>query len=73
MASLDNRLSDLYEREDQRLLDIPHGEYVRSWWEGADLESRRRLVDALVELRIGPGVVGSKRFDPKRVEITWKV
>lgn len=73
IVDLDNRLAVLYEREDRQLLDIPHGEYVRSWWEAVALESRRRLIDVLVELRVGPGAVGSKRFDPARVRITWKV
>jgi DNA invertase Pin-like site-specific DNA recombinase len=43
-------------------------------WEALDYGSRRSiLADLVSEVRVGPGVRGLNRFDPRRVSIVWKV
>ena len=43
-------------------------------WEGLDYGSRRSiLVDLVSEVRVGAGVRGLNKFDPRRVSIVWKV
>ena len=33
---------------------------------------RRRVIDALLDVRLKPGKRGSKTFDPDSVILTWK-
>ena len=44
-------------------------------WEAFDTASlmiRRRVIDALLDVRLKPGKRGSKTFDPDSVILTWK-
>ncbi len=54
---------------------LPSGEAaLRAWWDGADIEARAEVVRLVIEsITIGPGVRGLNRFDPRRVEIRWRV
>ena len=38
----------------------------------ASLMIRRRVIDALLDVRLKPGKRGSKTFDPDSVILTWK-
>lgn len=73
IEGVDTRLATLRQRDDTALLQIPHGEYVRDWWREADLGSRRRAIETLMAIAIGPGTPGAKRFEPRRVSVTWTV
>lgn len=44
----------------------------RAWWESASLESRRSLVDALLEVKFKQGRRGG-RFRPEDIELAWRV
>ena len=47
---------------------------LASWWESADPESRRRLIELVVEkVGIGPAVPGRDKFDPDRARLVWRV
>jgi DNA invertase Pin-like site-specific DNA recombinase len=55
------------------LRDIERAETIRSAWASGDLDWRRQFVAAVAEgVVIGPGVPGATRFDPERVEVTWR-
>lgn len=45
---------------------------LESWWESAAVHDRHALTAAIIdEIRVGPAVRG-KRFDPDRLDITWR-
>ena len=73
IEGVDTRLATLRQRDDTALLQIPHGEYVRDWWREAGLDSQRRAIETLMTIAIGPGTPGAKRFEPRRVSVTWTV
>ena len=62
---------------------VPAGQTIREAWEAASLDWRRELVGLLVErVTLHPGRTGACRwsyggqtwqFDPRKVEITWRV
>jgi site-specific DNA recombinase len=62
---------------------VPAGQTIREAWEAATLDWRRELVGLLVErVTLQPGRTGACRwsyggrtwqFDPRKVEITWRV
>ncbi|MDQ3573858.1 MAG: recombinase family protein [Actinomycetota bacterium] len=46
---------------------------LRSAWEGLNLDRRRAVVAAVVDLVVvGPAVRGRNRFDPERVDVVWR-
>lgn len=56
----------------EALAGIPEG--VAAWWEAADLQARRVVVEALVD-RVVVAPIGSRsggRFDPDRVTVEWR-
>lgn len=54
--------------------ELPSGaEALESWWDRADLVSRRELVGAVIErVVVGPAIVGRNTFDPSRVDLVWR-
>ncbi len=56
------------------LVDIPSGgQATRTAWADNDLEWRRALLGTVIErVVLNPAVKGRNRFDPDRVEITWR-
>ncbi len=56
------------------LVDIPSGgEATRTAWADNDLEWRRALLGTVIErVVLNSAVKGRNRFDPDRVEITWR-
>lgn len=54
------------------LAEIAAADSVEVWWGSADLMRRRRIVDHLMTITVGPGKHGAKRFDPHRLNVTWK-
>ena len=41
-------------------------------FDAASLMVRRRVIDALLDVRLKPGKRGCKTFDPDSVILTWK-
>lgn len=49
-------------------------EPVRDAWAELSLERQRAVLAAVVErVTVGPAVRGRNRFDPERVDMTWRV
>lgn len=47
---------------------------LAGWWDGADLEQRRAVCDAVLEaVRVHPPRRGGRGWDPERVELRWRV
>ncbi|MCZ4652722.1 recombinase family protein [Gordonia amicalis] len=46
---------------------------VAGYWRRLDLNARRALVGALITVTAQPGKPGAKKFDPGRLQVTWKV
>ncbi len=53
---------------------LPAGEpALRAWWDGASVEQRAGVVGLVIEqVSIGAAVRGLNRFDPRRVQISWR-
>ncbi|MHA7292895.1 recombinase family protein [Arthrobacter sp. HLT1-21] len=48
-------------------------EQVREWWNGADIEDRRGVINALMTIYVQPVKKSAPRlFDPERIRIDWK-
>ncbi|HAT1174148.1 TPA: recombinase family protein [Corynebacterium striatum] len=45
----------------------------RQWWSEADLDIRRSLLNAMMEVKVKPARRGTKGFHPEFVEIKWKI
>jgi site-specific DNA recombinase len=46
---------------------------LTKWWRSANVHERHALTAAVVdEIRVSPAIQGMKRFDPDRLEITWR-
>jgi hypothetical protein len=46
---------------------------LTKWWKSANVHERHALTAAVVdEIRVNPAIQGVKRFDPDRLEITWR-
>lgn len=58
---------------DPLLAEVPGPDQVREWFQEADLEIKRRIISSLMTIRVGPGKRGAKSFDPRRMQITWKI
>ncbi len=54
------------------LAEIAAAENVGTWWASADLMRRRRIVDHLMTITVGPGRHGAKKFDSNRLRVTWR-
>ncbi len=54
---------------------LPAGDTaLRAWWDRASVEEQAEVVGLVVEsIMIGPGVRGFNRFDPRPVQILWRV
>ncbi|WP_345313761.1 recombinase family protein [Gordonia alkaliphila] len=73
LAAIDEAIATLSASADAPpLAEIAAAENVEVWWAGADLMRRRRIVDHLMTIVVGPGKHGAKRFDPHRLNVTWK-
>jgi hypothetical protein len=60
---------------DQEALERTRAEALdlRAKWDDLDIESRRRLVQALAErIEVGPGVRGRNFYSRDRVEVTYR-
>jgi len=66
----EHRYADLRGSRSLRSLPTP----LLPAWEAFTFGQRRSiLVDLVSEVRVGPGIRGLNRFDPRRVTIVWKV
>lgn len=72
-AELEQRLAELPTRKLPR--GFPDsGEALRKWWGTASLDDKRLLLSAVIErVTLHKATAGLNRFDPSRVEVTWKV
>lgn len=52
--------------------DLVGSKDVRRTWNGLNLDRRRAVVQALMQVRIHPGGGGAKEFDHTKVEIVWQ-
>lgn len=57
--------------------DSPLGSLVnvpdfRQWWEEADLDLKRSLLNAMMEVTVLPSPKGTKGFQPQYIDIKWK-
>jgi hypothetical protein len=53
---------------------LGHGSALRDSWAALPLSRRRAILAAVLDqVTIGPARPGFNRFDPRRVELTWKV
>lgn len=68
-VEIDSRLAETGRAES--LTGLAGARDVQKVWDSLPLSRRRAVVDALVEIRILPGLRG-KVFDPELVEITWR-
>lgn len=72
LAAIDEKIATLSASSDAPpLAEIAAADSIEAWWEGADLMRRRRLVDHLMTITVGPGRHGAKKFDPARLRVTW--
>lgn len=52
----------------------PSADALDEWWKSADLDRQRHLVALVIErVEIRAALAGRNRFDPDRLEITWRV
>jgi hypothetical protein len=54
------------------LSDLVSAHDTRQVWAEMDLDRRRTVIDALLEVAIGPAGRGARSFDPSTIEWTWK-
>jgi site-specific DNA recombinase len=73
-TTVERRLGALVSRASPILADAPRTEVaLRRWWDAADDDRRRALIDAVVEsVVVGPGRPGINRFQPERLSIVWR-
>lgn len=71
---IDKKLEPLFalKESDPLAADLASVDNFSSWWKDATVEDQRRLTRLLMDISILPGRIGAKRFDPKRVQVTWK-
>lgn len=74
LAKIDEELQQITETlgADPLAAELTEDVIFADWWEQASVEDKRRLTKLLMDVHILPGKQGAKRFDPKRVKITWK-
>lgn len=74
LRSLRRRVRDLAEAgpPPSEVRYVETGDTFASIWAAADTEGRRALLaQAIDHVTVGPGLPGSKRFDPSRFTIRW--
>jgi len=70
LDSAERRYAELRGSRSLRSMPMP----LLPAWESFDFGQRRSVLgDLVAEVRVGPGIRGLNRFDPRRVSIVWKV
>jgi hypothetical protein len=73
LSAIDEAIATLSASSDAPpLAEIATAESVEAWWGSADLMRRRRIVDHLMTITVGPGRHGAKQFDPSRLRVDWR-
>lgn len=73
LAAIDEAIATLSASSDAPpLAEIATAESVETGWGSADLMRRRRIVQHLMTITVGPGRHGAKKFDPDRLRVTWR-
>ena len=69
---IDAQIEELAEKGDpfSAVADVPD---FRRWWEGAPLDMRRALLDAMLEVTVEKAPPGLKGFHPQYIKLDWKV
>jgi DNA invertase Pin-like site-specific DNA recombinase len=73
-ADVERKLHGLLAQASPVLAGAPRTEVaLRRWWDAADDDHRRGLIDAVVEkVVVGPGVRGPNTFQVDRVSVVWR-